>query len=64
MADDKKYCVDTARDDVVNLDEVLQHIATRNGHGRIISITWQPSRTSKDNVHLPAGYTIISAMDV
>ena len=64
MDDAKKYDVDTARDDVINLDEVLQHIATRRGHVRIVSITWQPSRPSKSGATWPAGYTIISEMDV
>ncbi len=64
MADDKKYHVDTARDDLFNLDEVLQNIATREGHVRIVSITWQPARSTEDGTVLPAGYTIISEMDV
>ncbi len=64
MADDQKYHVNTARDDLVNLDEVLQNIATREGHVRIVSITWQPSRPSESGATRPAGYTIISETDV
>ncbi len=64
MVDAKKYHVDTARDDTGNLDEVLQNIATREGHVRIVSITWQPSRPSESGATWPAGYTIISEMDV
>ena len=55
MADAQRYQVDTARDDVLNLSEVLEHIASREDHGRIVSITWQPARDDG-----PAGYTIIS----
>ncbi len=57
MADAKKYHVETARDDLQSLDEVLQHIATRKDHVRIVSITWQPSRASVAGDELPAGYT-------
>ncbi len=64
MDDAKKYHVDTARDDVINLDEVLQDIATRRGHVRIVSIIWQPSRPFESGATRPAGYTIISETDV
>ena len=64
MDDDKKYHVDTARDDIGNLDEVLQNIATRDGHVRIVSVTWQPAREFPGGMPFPAGYTIISEMDV
>ena len=60
MGDDEKYRVDTARDDVSNLVEVLQFVATLPGHVRIVGITWQPTRTSKDGSVLRAGYTIIT----
>ena len=57
MADAKKYHVDTARNDLQNLDDVLQNIATRDGHVRIVSVIFQPG--------LPeAQYVIISEMDV
>ncbi len=59
MADAKRYNVDTARDDLDNLVEVLQQIETRRGHVRIVGITWQPSRAVGG-----AGYTIISETDV
>ncbi len=64
MADAKKYHVDTARDDLQDLDGVLQHIAGREGHVRIVGITWQPSRRSEAGGPLPAGYTIVSEMDI
>ena len=64
MADAKKYHLDTARDDLENLDGVLQHIATREGHVRIVSIIWKPSRVSETGAALPAGYTIVSEMDI
>ena len=64
MADDKKYHVDTARDDYGNLDEVLQDIASREGHVRVVSVIWQPSRDFASGMPCPAGYTIISEMDV
>ena len=64
MADAKKYHVDPVRDDIFNLDEVLQNIATRQGHVRIVSIIWQPARPAEDGTPLPAGYIIISEMAV
>ena len=66
-AGDNKYRVDTARDNVANLDEVLQVIATRIGHVRIISVTWQPSRrlaSDPTGATIPAGYTIISETEL
>ena len=60
MADDQRYSVDIARDDPKNLSEVLHHIGTRPYHVGIVSVTWQPSRTSEGGATLPAGYTIIS----
>ena len=59
MADAERYQIDPARDDLRNLKEVLENIATREGHVRIVSIIWQPDRPAGD-----AGYTIISEMDV
>ena len=58
MANGNKYQVDLAPDDLTALSGVLQNIATREGHNRIVSITWQPSR-----LQLDAGYTIVSEMD-
>lgn len=60
MDDDQIYIIDTAEDDIHDLDETLVLIAGRMGHLRIVSITWQPSRTSKTGDALPAGYTIVS----
>ena len=55
MADAKKYHVDIAREDLENLDEVLQNIATCDGHVQIVSVIWQD--------RLPeARYIIISEM--
>ncbi|MCE2510147.1 MAG: hypothetical protein J4G10_04130 [Alphaproteobacteria bacterium] len=63
-AEAKKYQADTARDDISNLNEVLQNIATRKGHVRIVGFTWQPSRPSATGTGtLSAGYTIISEVD-
>ena len=56
MADAKRYQIDTARDNIQNLREVLENIASREDHGRIVGITWQPARDDGR----PAGYTIIS----
>ena len=64
MADDQRYSVDTARDDIKNLGEVLYNIGTRPGHVRIVSVTWQPAREFPDGMPFPAGYTIISEMAV
>ena len=61
---DKMYHVDVARDDVGNLSEVLENIATRKDHVRIVSITWQPARPGEGSKSHLAGYTIISEMDV
>jgi hypothetical protein len=54
------YQVDTVRDNVQNLSEVLQDIASREDHGRIVSITWQPARDDGNGLILNAGYTIVS----
>ncbi len=64
MGDNQKYRVETARDDVSNLVEVLQFVATLPGHVRIVGITWGPDRTSRDGNPIHAGYTIVSEMDV
>ncbi len=55
-----RYQVDYARDDHQSLLEVLQHIATRKGHVRIVSVTWQPARPNREEHNLFAGYTVIS----
>ena len=53
MADANKYSVDIARDDPQNLGEVLQNIATRERHVRIVSVIYK--------TRLPqAEYVIIS----
>ena len=59
-----RYQVDIARDDPQSLLEVLQHIATREGHVRIVSVTWQPSRPNRDGRNLHSGYTIVSEWGV
>ena len=58
-----RYRVDTARDDVQNLKEVLEHLATLPGHVGIISVTWQGPRPSREGNTLHAGYTIVSEQD-
>ena len=58
-----RYQVFTARDDDLNLREVLQHIATVEGHVRIVSVTWQPVRPGAEGSEKPAGYTIISEVE-
>jgi len=63
MTNANRYSVDTARDDQTNLLEVLQYVAAREGHIRIVSVTWQPSRPSASGT-LSAGYTIISEKDI
>lgn len=56
-----RYNVDIARDDPINLAEVLEHIATRKGHVQIVSVTWQPARSIGDKGFVrDPGYTIIS----
>ncbi len=57
MADAKKYHVDTARDDIGKLNEVLQGIAARNGHVRIVSVIWRSGMHGE-------GYTIISETEI
>jgi hypothetical protein len=37
-----RYDVDIARDDEKNLKEVLEYVATRTGHQRIVSIIFHP----------------------
>ena len=59
-----RYQVDTARDDAQSLLDVLQHIATREGHVQIVSVTWQPARPDRNGRNLIAGYTIISEREV
>lgn len=51
-------------DDPTNLSEVLLHIGTRQAHVRIVSVTWQPERASRDGDKLFSGYTIISETNV
>ncbi len=41
MADAKKHRVDIVRDDLEDLDEALQNIATRGGHAQIASVIRQ-----------------------
>ena len=56
MADAKRYDVDTARDELEHLDEVLHTIATRDGHVRIVSAILRPG--------VDAGYIIISEREI
>ena len=55
-----RYQVNPARDDLQNLKEVLEYIATSEGHIRIVGVTWQPARTDGEGRKQLAGYTIIS----
>ena len=57
MADAKRYHVDTARNDVGNLDEVLQGIAARDGHVQIVSVVSRPDMPA-------ASYIIISETEI
>ena len=65
MANPDRYQVYSARDDLTNtnLGEVLQSIATVEGHVRIVSVTWLPRRTDRDGGTLEAGYTIIAEVE-
>ncbi len=64
MPAEDKYQVDTARDDPQSLLDVLQLIATREGHVRVVSVTWQPVRPNRDGHNLHSGYTIVSEREV
>ena len=57
MADAKRYHVDTARDDVGNLDVVLEAVAARDGHVQIVSVVFRAGLAA-------AGYTIISETEI
>ena len=63
MANPDRYKVHLAVDDLFNLSEVLQYVATIKGHIRIVSVTWQPQRPGRDGGTLEAGYTIIAEME-
>ena len=52
-----KYNVDIATNDPINLREVLESIATRPGHVRIVSVIYQPGQPA-------AKYVIISENEV
>ena len=58
-----EYQIFSARDDHTNLKEVLDYVATVEGHVRIVSVMWQPSRPSGDGAQLSAGYTIVTEVD-
>ncbi|MFZ5833870.1 MAG: hypothetical protein ACOY2B_00595 [Pseudomonadota bacterium] len=58
MASTKNYQVHTSSDDLENLKEVLETVASGKGHVRIIGVTWRPERGASR-----AGYTIISESD-
>lgn len=64
MAREDKYQVDGARDDPRNLHEVLQNIATREGHVRIVNVIWTPAREDRNGLMLLPGYVIISEREV
>ncbi len=59
VAAEDRYQVFTVRDDIKDLSEVLQYIATVKGHIGIVSVTWQPQRGGT----LEAGYTIIAEIE-
>ena len=63
VAAEDRYQVFTARDDIKNLSEVLQYIATVKGHIGIVSVTWQPQRPGREGGTLEAGYTIIAEIE-
>lgn len=64
MAREDRYQVDRARDDPLNLHEVLQDIATREGHVRIVNVIWTPARDDERGLTLLPGYTIVSEINV
>ena len=64
MPAEDRYQVDNARDDPQGLLDVLQHIATREGHVRVVSVTWQPVRPNREGRDRPSGYTIVSEREV
>ena len=64
MAAENRYKVDYAVDSFGNLQEVLQMVATLEGHIRIISVIWQPEGKDAEGQAHPPHYTIISEMEV
>ena len=64
MAAENRYKVDYAVDSLGNLEEVLQMVATLEGHVRIVSIIWEPAGKDYDGEAYPPRYTIISEMEV
>jgi len=63
MANSDRYQVYFSRDDLANLGEVLQYVATVEGHVRIVSVTWQPRRAGPDGGTVKEGYTIIAEVE-
>lgn len=59
-----RYQVDIARNDPMNLKEVLAHIATRDGHVGIVSVLWHPVQADGQGLKRDAHYTIISEKEV
>ena len=51
------YHVETAHDDKVELQDVLDHIASEGG--RVISVTWQPERLRRGD-DVEAAFTIVA----
>lgn len=51
------YHVETAHDDRVELQDVLDQIAAEGG--RVISVTWQPERPRGDS-YAEASFTIVA----
>jgi hypothetical protein len=61
MAGKRRYTVTTTEDDPAILQNRLGEIAEEGG--RVISVTWQPSRTVNiggDTASVFSGYTIVS----
>jgi hypothetical protein len=61
MAGKRRYIVTTTEDDPAILQNRLGEIAEEGG--RVISVTWQPSRTVNiggDTASVFSGYTIVS----
>ena len=56
------YDVDPVEDDALKLREVLEVVAAREGHVRIVNVIWKSARddTAAGGGRLVPGYVIIS----